>query len=80
MVNHRNTPVEDLIRSQVQSKEKFTDQRSSHLKLCTPVRESSLNIGEGGPEGNAAKYPQKLVAPQCVSQKSQVLPLKIKKK
>ena len=38
------------------------------------IRERSLIIGEGGLEGNAAKYPQKLVARQCDSQKSQVPP------
>ena len=30
-------PVEDLIRSQLQSEEEFTDQRSSHFKLCIAV-------------------------------------------
>ena len=34
MVDRRNMPVEDLIRSQPQSKEEFTDQRSSHFRLC----------------------------------------------
>ena len=34
MADHRNMPVEDLIRSQLQSEEEFTDQRSSHFKLC----------------------------------------------
>ena len=34
MVDRRNTPVEDLIRSQVQREEEFIDQRSSHFKLC----------------------------------------------
>ena len=29
--------VEDLIRSQLKSEEKFTDQRSSHFKLCIAV-------------------------------------------
>ena len=28
MVDRRNTPVEDLIRSQIQSEEEFTDQSS----------------------------------------------------
>ena len=37
MVDRRNTPVEDLIRSQLQSEEEFTDQRSSHFKLCVAV-------------------------------------------
>ena len=31
-------PVEDLIRSQLQSKEEFTDQRSSHFKLGIAVK------------------------------------------
>ena len=31
MVDRRNMPVEDLIRSQLQSEEEFTDQRSSHF-------------------------------------------------
>ena len=30
-------PVENLIRSQLQSEEEFTDQRSSHFKLCIAV-------------------------------------------
>ena len=34
MVDRRNMSVEDLIRSQLKSEEKFTDQRSSHFKLC----------------------------------------------
>ena len=33
MVDRRNMPVEDLIRSQLQSEEEFTDRRSSHFKL-----------------------------------------------
>ena len=33
MVDRRNMPVEDFIRSQLQSEEEFTDQRSSHFKL-----------------------------------------------
>ena len=33
MVDRRHMLVEDLIRSQVQSEEEFTDQRSSHFKL-----------------------------------------------
>ena len=36
------------------------------------LRERSLNIGEGGLEENAAKYPKKLGVPQRDSQKSQV--------
>ena len=42
MVDRRNTPVEDLIRSQFQSAEEFTDQRSSHFKLCIAVHLKSL--------------------------------------
>ena len=42
MVDRRNMPVEDLIRSQLQSEEEFTDQRSSHLKLCIAVNFKSL--------------------------------------
>ena len=42
MVDHRNMPVEDLIRSQLQSEEEFTDQRSSHFKLCIAVTFKSL--------------------------------------
>ena len=34
MVDCRNTPIEDLIRSLFQSEEEFTDQRSSHFNLC----------------------------------------------
>ena len=30
-------PIIDIIRSQLQSEEEFTDQRSSHFKLCTAV-------------------------------------------
>ena len=37
MVDRRNMSVEDLIRSQLKSEEKFTDQRSSHFKLCIAV-------------------------------------------
>ena len=37
VVDRRNIPVEDLSRSQLQSEEEFTDQRSSHFKLCTAV-------------------------------------------
>ena len=40
MVDHRNRPVEDLIRSQIQSE--FTDQRSSYFKLCIAVNFKSL--------------------------------------
>ena len=35
-------PVEDLIRSQLQSEEEFTDQRSSHFKLCIAGNFKSL--------------------------------------
>ena len=41
-VDCRNTPVEDLIRSQLQSEEKFTDQHSSHFKLCIAVNFKSM--------------------------------------
>ena len=41
MVDRRNMPVEDLIRSQFQSEEEFTDQRS-HFKLCIAVNFKSL--------------------------------------
>ena len=37
-----NTHVEDLIRSQLQSEEEFTDQRSSHFSLCIAVNLKSL--------------------------------------
>ena len=37
VVDRGNMPVEDLIRSQLQSKEEFTDQPSSHFKLCIAV-------------------------------------------
>ena len=42
MVEHRNMPVENLIRSQLQSEEEFTDKRSSHFKLCIAVNFKSL--------------------------------------
>ena len=42
MVDRRNTLVEDLIKSQLQSEEEFTDQRSSDFKLCTAVNFKSL--------------------------------------
>ena len=42
MVDSRNMPAEDLIRSQLQSEEEFTDQRSSHFKLCIAVNFRSL--------------------------------------
>ena len=42
MVDRRNMPVEDLIRSQLQIEEKFSDQRSSHFKLCIAVNFKSL--------------------------------------
>ena len=37
MVDRRNMPVADLIRSQLQSGEEFTDQRFSLFKLCMAV-------------------------------------------
>ena len=37
MVDRRNTPVEDLIRSQLQSEEEFKNQHPSHFKLCIAV-------------------------------------------
>ena len=42
MVDRRNMPAEDLIRSQLQSEEEFTDQRSSHFKLCIAVNFKSV--------------------------------------
>ena len=42
VVDRRNMPVEDLIRSQLQSEEEFTDQRSSHFKLCITVNFKSV--------------------------------------
>ena len=42
MVDRRNMPVEDVIRSQLQSEEEFTDQHSSHFKLCVAVNFKSL--------------------------------------
>ena len=42
MVDRRNITVEDLLRSQLQSEEEFTDQRSSHFKLCIAVNLKSL--------------------------------------
>ena len=42
VVDRRNMPVEDLIRSQLLSEEEFTDQRSSHFKLCIAVNFKSL--------------------------------------
>ena len=35
-------PVEDLIRSQLQSEEEVVDQRSSHFKLCVALNFKSL--------------------------------------
>ena len=37
MVDRRSMLVEDCIRSQLQSEEEFTDQRSSHFKLFIAV-------------------------------------------
>ena len=49
-----------------------------NLKIL--FRERSLNIGEGGLEGNAGKYPQ-IGSPQCeLSQKSQVPLSRFRKK
>ena len=42
MVDGRNMRVEDLIRSQLQSEEEFTDQGSSHFKLYIAVNFKSL--------------------------------------
>ena len=42
MVDRRNMPVEDLIRSQFRCEEDFTDQSSSHFKLCIAVNFKSL--------------------------------------
>ena len=42
MVDRRIIPVEVLIRSQLQSEEEFTGQRSSHFKLCVAVNFKSL--------------------------------------
>ena len=42
VVDRRNMPVENLIRSQLQSEEEFTEQRSSHFKLCIAVNFKSL--------------------------------------
>ena len=41
MVDRRDMPVEDLIRPQLQDEE-FTNQRSSHFKLCIAVNLKSL--------------------------------------
>ena len=42
VVDRRNIPVEDFIRSQLQNEEEFTHQRSSHFKLCITVNFKSL--------------------------------------
>ena len=42
MVDHRNSPVDNLIRSHLQSEEEFTDQGSSHFKMCIAVNLKSL--------------------------------------
>ena len=47
MADRRNKPVEDLIRSQLQSEEEFADQRSSHFKLCIAVDFKSLQKKSG---------------------------------
>ena len=41
-VDRKNTPVEDLIMSQLQSEEEFTDQCSSNFELCIAVNFKSL--------------------------------------
>ena len=41
MVDCRNVPVEDLIRSQLQSEEEFTDQRSFHSNCIYHCRKRS---------------------------------------
>ena len=42
MVDRRNMPVEDIIRSQLQGEEEFRDQPSSHFKLCIAVNFKAL--------------------------------------
>ena len=42
MVDRRNMSVEDLIRSQLKTEEKFTNQRSFHFKRCIAVNFKSL--------------------------------------
>ena len=42
VVDRRNMPVEDLIRSQLQSEEEVTDQRFCHFKLCIALNFKSL--------------------------------------
>ena len=42
MIDRRNTVIEDLIGSQLQSEEEFTDQRSSHFKRSIAVNFKSL--------------------------------------
>ena len=42
VVDCGNMPVEDLIRAQLKSEEEFTDQHSSHFKLCIAVNFKSL--------------------------------------
>ena len=42
VVDCRNTPVEDLIRSQLKSEKEFTVQHSSHFKMCIAVNFKSL--------------------------------------
>ena len=41
-------PVEDLVRSQLQSEE-FTDQHSSHFKLCISINFKSLQKKKSAP-------------------------------
>ena len=42
IVDRGNAPVEDPVRSQLQSEEEFADQRSSHFKLCAAVNFKSM--------------------------------------
>ena len=42
MVDRRSKPAENLIRLQLQSEEKITDQPSSHFKQCIAVNFKSL--------------------------------------
>ena len=46
MVDRRNTPVEDLIRSQLQSEGEFTDYRSSYFKLWMAVTTAEKNLSQ----------------------------------
>ena len=42
LIDRKDTPVEELVRSKLQSEEEFTDQRSSHFQLCIAVNFKSL--------------------------------------